>query len=199
MLFRSLKCVVIGDGAIGKTCLLISYTSNVFPTDYVPTVFDNYTTNVMCDNEAINLQLWDTAGQEDYKKLRPLSYPQTDVFLVCFSLVSPASLENISTLWLPEMKEHCRDAPFVLVGLKSDLRDEYEKDPSKCQVGESPIPTSKGNAVAESLKAASYIECSALKQYNLNEVFQVAIRTAIHPPVTSTETKPSEGGCCGIF
>ena len=92
-----------------------------------------------------------------------------------------------------------RDAPFVLVGLKSDLRDEYEKDPSKCQVGESPIPTSKGNAVAESLKAASYIECSALKQYNLNEVFQVAIRTAIHPPVTSTETKPSEGGCCGIL
>ncbi|VDP91645.1 unnamed protein product [Echinostoma caproni] len=92
---HTIKCVVVGDGAVGKTCLLISYTTNKFPTDYVPTVFDNYAVTVMVAGEPYTLGLFDTAGQEDYDRLRPLSYPQTDVFLVCFSVVSPSSYENV--------------------------------------------------------------------------------------------------------
>lgn len=57
--------------------------------------FDNYTASVMVDGRPISLGLWDTAGQEDYDRLRPLSYPQTDVFLICFSIVSPPSFDNV--------------------------------------------------------------------------------------------------------
>lgn len=68
------------------------------------------------DGIQVSLGLWDTAGQEDYDRLRPLSYPQTDVFLICFSVASPSSFENVTSKWYPEIKHHCPDAPIILVG-----------------------------------------------------------------------------------
>ncbi|CAJ0835438.1 6275_t:CDS:2 [Entrophospora sp. SA101] len=80
----------------------------------------------MVDGKPISLGLWDTAGQEDYDRLRPLSYPQTDVFLICFSLVSPSSYENVKSKWYPEIMHHTTNTPLILVGTKLDLREDKE-------------------------------------------------------------------------
>jgi small GTP-binding protein len=197
---KHIKCVVVGDGAVGKTCLLLSYTTNAFPGEYIPTVFDNYSANVMVEDQQINLQLWDTAGQEDYKKLRPLSYPQTDVFVICFSLVSPTSLENVQTMWVPEVKEHCPQTPYILVGMKSDLRDQFSQHADEYRSkGMEPVPAVRGEEMKKVIGAQAYIECSARMQYNLKEVFESAIKVVLHPPSAApagSSKQKKEGGCC---
>jgi len=114
---RPLKLTVVGDGAVGKTSFLVTYTTNVFPTAYVPTVFDNYSDTVTVDGQDYNLTLWDTAGQEEYERLRILSYPNTDVFLVCYSVNNRTSFSNLITKWIPELRHHCPEAPIVLAGI----------------------------------------------------------------------------------
>lgn len=88
---------------LGKTCMLISYTENHFPTEYVPTVFDNYEAQILVEGQEVKFSLWDTAGQEGYARIRTLSYPKTDIFLLCFSVVNPYSFENVKETWLPEV------------------------------------------------------------------------------------------------
>ena len=79
--------------------------------------FENYSAHFECDGIPVTLSLWDTAGQEEYDRLRPLSYPQTDVFLLCFSVVAPASFNNVTSKWHPEIKHHNSTAPIILVGM----------------------------------------------------------------------------------
>ena len=177
---KSIKCVVVGDGAVGKTSMLIRYVQGTFPTDYIPTIFENYVKQIVIDKKAYNLQLWDTAGQEEYQKLRPMSYPETNVFLLCFSLVSPSSLENISAIWSSEVRTAVPNSLIILVGTKMDMRDSFSHlAPELIKIGDKPISFEEGKNVADSINATAYIECSAFDGRNLTEVFETAVKVVL--------------------
>ncbi|KAI0217931.1 cell division cycle 42 [Lamellibrachia satsuma] len=156
---------------------------------YVPTVFDNYAVTVMIGGEPYTLGLFDTAGQEDYDRLRPLSYPQTDVFLVCFSVVSPSSFENVKEKWVPEITHHCQKTPFLLVGTQVDLRDDPATLEKLSKNRQKPISLEQGEKLAKELRAVKFVECSALTQKGLKNVFDEAILAALEPPEPQKKRK----------
>ncbi|XP_075953043.1 rho-related GTP-binding protein RhoA-D-like isoform X1 [Anarhichas minor] len=203
------KLVIVGDGACGKTCLLIVFSKDQFPEVYVPTVFENYIADIEVDGKKVELALWDTAGQEDYDRLRPLSYPDTDVILMCFSIDSPDSLENIPEKWTPEVKHFCPNVPIILVGNKKDLRnDEHtrielakmkqvlkpikvnEEKKRKKLWTEEPVKTEEVKDMASRISAFGYLECSAKTKDGVREVFEMATRAALQV------RKPKKRGGC---
>jgi Ras-related C3 botulinum toxin substrate 1 len=96
-----IKCVLVGDTGVGKTSLLVKFTTNIFPSEYVcPEVFDNYTQSITVDGHPTAINLVDLDCSEDGKGLRALSYPGTDVFIMCFSMASMASFLTIGTRWM---------------------------------------------------------------------------------------------------
>ncbi|XP_051148508.1 rac-like GTP-binding protein ARAC7 [Andrographis paniculata] len=203
---KFIKCVTVGDGAVGKTCMLICYTTNRFPTDYIPTVFDNFSANVAVDGNIVNLGLWDTAGQEDYSRLRPLSYRGADIFILAFSLISRASYENVLKKWMPELHRFAPNVPVVLVGTKLDLREDsgYLAEHMSANI----VTTAQGEELRKQIGAAAYIECSSKTQQNVKAAFDTAIRVVLQPPrrkeVRKKKGRKSSGSsivkgvlCCG--
>jgi len=174
-LLQNIKCVVVGDGAVGKTSLLMSYTENRFPVEYVPTIFDNFTTGVEVDSKLISLALWDTAGQEEYARLRTLSYPETDVFIICYSVVAPDSYHNVDQRWAPEVKHHCPSAVILLVGTKIDLRENSTIVSKLTEKKLKPLTEEDGKRLANKI-GGGYRECSAMMSKGVQQVFEQAVR-----------------------
>lgn len=183
---------MIGDGATGKTCLLITYTTNAFPQEYVPTVFDNYSAKVSLDGEEYHLHLWDTAGQDDYDRLRPLSYPQTDCFVVLFSVDNPGSLHNVEMKWHPEITDHDPKVPFVLVSNKQDLRHDPCTIERLAEMKESPVTYDQGKTLAEKLGAAAYVDCSAKTKFGVREIFENVVSAILD---SAEQRDKTEKGC----
>jgi small GTP-binding protein len=136
------------------------------------------------DNQTIQFALWDTAGQEDYEQLRPLSYPNTDVIVVCFSVDNRDSYANVPQKWLPEVRHFCPRTPIILAGLKVDLRN----DPNVVVIGagsrpasRKPISTAEGVELSRSIDAYRYVECSAKTREGVDDVFQTAARAVLNP------------------
>lgn len=164
---QNLKLVVIGDGGVGKSCFLISATTSRFPGDYVPTVFDNYNVNLPVNGSPCSVSLWDTAGQEDYDRLRFLSYPGTDVFVVCFDVANRSSFENVNEKWVHEARYYEPETPIVLLATKTDLRN-----------SRSTVSTREGMALAETL-GVSYAECSSITNTGVQEALNKAAEMAV--------------------
>jgi len=128
---QNLKILAIGDGCVGKTCALVSFTSGEFPHDmantYMPTIFENYSSLLCVNGTVFKLDLWDTAGQEDYDSTRRLTYDRTDIFMIMFSIDDRVSLSNIEHKWVIDITNHAPDSLYVLIGTKIDLRNNTEK------------------------------------------------------------------------
>jgi Ras-related C3 botulinum toxin substrate 1 len=151
----------------------------------------------MWNGETVSLGLWDTAGQEDYDRLRPLSYPDTNVFLVCFSVVNPSSYANVKTKWVPELRHHCPDVPIILIGTKLDLREDEEMLKKLKEKELEPITKEMGEKLKTEIGAIAYGECSARSQAGLKECFNYAIEAVLKPKDGQKDKK--KGAKCLIL
>ncbi|CAF3375860.1 unnamed protein product [Rotaria sp. Silwood2] len=189
---QAVKCVVVGDNTADKTLLLTSFTRDIFPGEYIPTVFLNYLVNITVDGKSINLGLWDTAGQEGmmvYSRIYLLSFildfllkimivsvHYLTMFSLFASLVNLASFENVRKKWYPEVKHHCPHTPIILVGTKLDLRNDTSVIEKLRQQKLAPITSLQGEEMRKKIGAVKYLECSALTKEGLKTVLEEAIR-----------------------
>ncbi|KAI9784253.1 MAG: Rho GTPase [Peltula sp. TS41687] len=214
------KLVLLGDGACGKTSLLNVFTRGYFPTVYEPTVFENYVhgmldeareiqacarvntrqqPDIFVDNVHIELSLWDTAGQEEFDRLRSLSYDDTHAIMLCFSVDSLDSLENVESKWVGEIAENCPGVKLVLVALKCDLREKSSEEDDDGDRGEvrrekQTIDYHHGLEVARRIGALRYLECSAMRNRGVNEAFTEAARVALSVKTNDKNLKTGGGG-----
>ncbi|KAJ6500665.1 small GTPase Cdc42 [Mycena sanguinolenta] len=173
------KLIVLGDWGVGKTSLIISFTTKEFPGDYCVTLFDHSALSVKLGEETHWLWIFDTGGGEDYDRLRPLSYPQTDVFVICFCVTKRASFKTVRTKWVPEIRHHLPDCPFLLVATQIDLRNDAETVKKLAERKERPVTFKQGEQLAHEMGAAKYLECSARTLKGVDDVFEQALLTAL--------------------
>lgn len=169
----SVKCVLVGDTAVGKTALLVRFTSETFPESYKPTVFENTGVEVFMDGVQISLGLWDTAGNDNLRQFRSRSYQQADVVLICYSVANPNSLASVQYKWISEVREHLPKVPVLVVATQTDLRE------MGAHRGSCVMPT-EGKRVAHEIHAKGYLECSSLSNRGVQQVFECAVRTAVN-------------------
>ncbi|KAH8114925.1 rho small monomeric GTPase [Phellopilus nigrolimitatus] len=168
------KLVIVGDGACGKTSLLSCFALGEFPKEYV-SIFDNYVAEIRLDGKSVQLALWDTAGQEEYERLRPLSYSKSHVILIAFGIDTPDSLDNVAVKWIEEVRSICGPSiPVLLVGCKSDLRQ-----PPGSPLAHNYVQTATAQEMAREIGARAYKECSALRSEGVDDVFEAATRASM--------------------
>ncbi|XP_044059938.1 ras homolog family member Ub isoform X1 [Siniperca chuatsi] len=184
---RLLKCILLGDGAVGKTSLVVSYTTNGYPTKYVPTAFDDFSgfhfPNCLASPSRLcllqNKRREQILQRDEFDKLRHFCYSRTDALLLCFSVVSPASFQNVWEKWVPEIRRRCPLTPVLLVGTQCDLRQDVKVLIELARRRERPVLEEDARALSEKIGAVTYVECSALTQKNLKEVFDAAIAVGL--------------------
>lgn len=165
------KIVLVGDDAVGKTSLALTHSTGEFPRDYIPTVTDTFEMTLDQSGRGHTISVWDTVGSDDYDRLRPLSYPQTKLFLVCFSVTNRGSFDSVSQKWIPEIRHHNPETKWVLVGTKSDLRSEHGV-----------VTHKEAQTLVERMEGSDYLECSSLNQRDVSMVFEKAVAAITAKP-----------------
>ncbi|XP_054715878.1 ras-like GTP-binding protein rhoA [Uloborus diversus] len=199
----SCKIVLVGDSGCGKTSLITRFVSDTFTQVYTPTGFERYTATYSVGGHRIHFTLWDTSGTSTYDTVRPLAYKDASVFLLCFSIGSPDSLDSTIKKWYPEIRQHSQNIPIILCGCQSDLRHDAETMRALAKIKKVPVTAEQALGVSRQIHATTYVESSshscsrsvrdafeisalaALGKLNKNHV----LRSATAPPSMTTRGK----------
>lgn len=169
--------VAVGDSGVGKSALLLTYYAKAFPFEMSESICHLPPMEVRYDNVPTTLTNYDTGGSEQHEESRLLVYPNTNVFLLCFSCADPDSLEHIRSKWIPEIVQHMPKAPFILIATKTDLReDDSTIRALQRSHGRGPLSREEENDIADDFGAAAYLETSSLRLSGVREVFLTSIR-----------------------
>ena len=206
---RTIKCVIVGDVGCGKKTMIFSYMARKPKLYDHPNVYKPPIRKLKIGKNRVNLFLCDTKGHKRYDHLRPLCYPNTDVFIICFSLIDATSLDNVRTKWYPEIEHYCKNnVPVLLVGTKFDLslrgkkciiekRKLFHRTSENTEQHDLTVENVSyrdGMSLAESIGAEKYIECSALKNKSIDIVFEAAAKIFLSKTSTYVK-KQNEFGC----
>eukprot|EP00924_Labyrinthula_sp_SR-Ha-C_P004696 maker-scaffold_1-snap-gene-8.10-mRNA-1 protein AED:0.26 eAED:0.26 QI:176/1/1/1/1/1/2/64/187 len=180
-----MKLVLVGDGAVGKTSLFLAYSQpekfEHYKHNYVPTVLENYQMKIpVGGKEFINLNLWDTAGQEGLEEIRKLSYQGATAYMMMYSVQTIESLTNLKEVWIPETVKNKAygDAVFVVVGTKADLQNV--------------VPEKEAIKIMKKYKGKGHIRVSAYENYQVDDAFRMAFQAGYRHLVN----KLNPGCCC---
>ena len=168
MALHDFSATFVGDGAVGKTCLLAVLKNEDFPTSYLPNIYESDTREVQINGKTYSIFLSDTSGQLDYEEIRAIAYTTSarqskhSVICLCFALNNRVSFTNLEECWLPEINQKTPESSIILIGTKLDLREEGNPD-----------HVSKEEAIQlqQNHKMTAYIECSALRNINVDQIY----------------------------
>ncbi|XP_071374901.1 rho-related GTP-binding protein RhoF-like [Centroberyx affinis] len=193
------KVVIVGDRGCGKTSLLTVYTKGDFREEHVPSVFEKSVASVRYRGQQFRLNLYDTAGQEDYDRLRPLSYQNANTVLICYDVMCPSSFDNVFIKWYPEVQHFCQGVPIILVGCKADLRRDKILTKKLWSSGQNQVTYIQGEEGRQKINAELYIECSAKLRENVEDIFREAAKRALAATRTRTSEEVRERSFCVLF
>lgn len=198
-----LKLVFVGDSSCGKTCCIVAHTQGRFVDAQPPSAFDVSASEVRVDGEhAVALSMWDTSGDAEFDRLRPLSYDAADCVVVVFSVVEPLSLASARARWCPEAAHFCPAVPIVLVGTKVDLRADRDTIGRLDARGVDPVSPEQGAKAAKELGALGYFECSAKTFAGVSATFEGTARTTLErrrDEKLRAGAREATGGCgCAV-
>lgn len=178
---RLLRCVLVGDSGCGKTSLLRRYIHGVYHEYSDPTTACEGHFARIYWNNSISLELWDSSGEDDYKRLRTVLYKTVDILIICFAVNSPRGFRNINQHWLREIRKTLHHSiPIILVATKVDLRDRYRNLENVQSFSEVCIDYAQGFSLAKEIGAVAYIECSALKNSGLELLFDTVAASGLY-------------------
>ncbi|EDR21850.1 GTPase_rho, putative [Entamoeba dispar SAW760] len=194
------KCILVGDHCVGKNKLAAICSGIIPPGENPPGAVEDQKVSISVDGIKHTINIISTEGSEDYAKLRPLSYPETDIFIVLFSIINYNSYSHVEKLWKPEIKEYCSDAPIILVGSYAEVRKNPEKLNSLAERGITLISQEQGEVMAKRIGAVQYIEWSDSDKDDVDFIFEEAVRACLKKSneKSTDDKKDKDKRCCNL-